>query len=162
MTVAVGEADMRIRSFNRCEQESLLALWADCGMNGPGSQPRADIDSCVSNPWSELLVADSGGSLVGSVMLGHDRNRGWVYYLAVTQNCRCRGIGRQLMQAAESWMCERSIHRLEATVRPGNLLVRGFYARIGYRPTGLDVFAKRLNAQHPLHGGITDQGSAGR
>ena len=56
MTVAVGEADMRIRSFNRCEQESLLALWADCGMNGPGSQPRADIDSCVSNPWSELLV----------------------------------------------------------------------------------------------------------
>ena len=160
VTVTVRDGHVQIRPFKQCEQKSLLVLWADCDMTGPDSQPQADIDGCVSNRWSQLLVAELEASLVGSVMLGHDGNRGWVHYLAVAQHCRCRGIGQQLMQTAESWMGERSVDTLEATVRPGNLLVRGFYSRIGYRPSSLDVFVKRLTTQHSLHPGITNRGSA--
>jgi ribosomal protein S18 acetylase RimI-like enzyme len=77
-------------------------------------------------------------------MVGHDHKRGWVHYLAVAPDCRFLGIGRRLMRAAENWMRDRYVPRVEATIRPDNLVVRGFYDRIGYRPADFDVFEKNL------------------
>ena len=39
-------------------------------------------------------------------MVGHDGQRGWVYYLAVGENQRGTGLGRHMMAAAENWLRE--------------------------------------------------------
>jgi len=139
-----GPAQVLIRPFNAGEQRFLLELWKRCGLTGPGSRPDADIHGCTGNPWSELLIAERSHSPVGSVMVGHDHKRGWVHYLAVAPDCRFLGIGRRLMRGAEIWMRDRYVPRVEATIRPDNLVVRGFYDRIGYRPADFHVFEKIL------------------
>lgn len=48
-----------------------------------------------------MLGALQDGRLVGTVMVGHDGHRGWVYYLATASEVRGRGYGRALMLAAE-------------------------------------------------------------
>ncbi|MEE3287525.1 MAG: GNAT family N-acetyltransferase [Pseudomonadota bacterium] len=142
-----GAVQVLIRPFDAGEQRLLLELWKRCGLTGPGSRPDADIHGCTGNPWSELLVAECSRSPVGSVMVGHDHKRGWVHYLAVEPDCRFLGIGRRLMRAAEGWMRDRRVLRVEATIRPGNLVVRGFYDRIGDRPAEFDVFEKFLTRE---------------
>ncbi|HLS45997.1 MAG TPA: GNAT family N-acetyltransferase [Ornithinicoccus sp.] len=65
----------------------------------------------------------------GTVMVGHDGHRGWVYYLAVQPGRRGMGLGRELMLAAESWLDRGGIAKLQLMVRGGNSELIGFFSR---------------------------------
>ncbi len=60
-------------------------------------------------------------------MVGHDGHRGWVYYVAVDPDCRKRGYGRVLMAAAEDWLRQAGIAKLQLLVRRGNEQANAFY-----------------------------------
>ena len=55
--------------------------------------------------------------LVASVMVGHDGHRGWVYYVTVDPDRRCKDYGRAIMNAAEDWLRARGIEKLQLMVR---------------------------------------------
>lgn len=59
-------------------------------------------------------------------------HRGWVYYLAVQPDHRGNGLGRELMSAAESWLREQGVPKLQLMVRADNSAVIEFYKRLGY------------------------------
>lgn len=65
-------------------------------------------------------------------MVGHDGHRGWVYYLAVTPDQRGAGIATQLMRAAEDWLVDAGVPKIQLMIRAGNAGVRAFYERLGY------------------------------
>jgi ribosomal protein S18 acetylase RimI-like enzyme len=92
-----------------------------------------------------VLGAVSDGRLVGTVMVGHDGHRGWVYYLAVGMSERGSGLGRLLMQAAEAWLVEHGVVKVQLMVRHTNAAVTGFYDRLGYTDADVRVLAKRLD-----------------
>lgn len=83
--------------------------------------------------------------LLGTVMVGHDGHRGWVYYLAVQPGRRGMGLGRELMLAAESWLDQEGIPKLQLMVRGGNSEVIGFYERLGYVDQGVVVLGRFLD-----------------
>ena len=64
-------------------------------------------------------------------MVGHDGHRGVVYYVSVAQEHRSEGLGRLIMKAAESWLIERGIWKLNLLVRGTNLDVVSFYKAMG-------------------------------
>ncbi|TDQ58301.1 acetyltransferase (GNAT) family protein [Actinomycetospora succinea] len=82
--------------------------------------------------------------LLGTVMVGHDGHRGWVYYLAVTPRRRRRGIGRALMVGAERWLTGR-VPKLQLMVRTENADAAGFYRRLGYTRSDVLVLARRID-----------------
>jgi GNAT superfamily N-acetyltransferase len=74
------------------------------------NDPTHDFRFAHGKVNSDVLVGiATNGSLIGSVMVGHDGHRGWVYYLAADPNYRKQGIGRCMIEAAEQWLKERGV-----------------------------------------------------
>ena len=110
---------------------AVIALWHAAGLTRPWNDPAADFARAVGAAASTVLVARDEGTLVGSVMVGDDGHRGWVYYLAVASAARGRGWGRALMAAAEAWLRERGAPKIQLMVRGDNADALGFYAALG-------------------------------
>lgn len=109
-----------------------VQLWRDCGLTRPWNDPDADLARALGGPSSTVLAAVKDGQLLGTVLVGHDGHRGWVYYLAVRPDSRGNGLGPELMSAAESWLHEQSVPKLQLMVRTENTAVIAFYKRLGY------------------------------
>jgi ribosomal protein S18 acetylase RimI-like enzyme len=91
------------------------------------------------------LVGEADSIIVATVMVGHDGHRGWAYYLAADPAKRDQGLGREMMQAAEAWLHERGVPKVELIVRDTNTRVIGFYQRLGYAVEPRAILAKRLD-----------------
>jgi ribosomal protein S18 acetylase RimI-like enzyme len=123
-----------------------IALWEACGLTRPWNDPRTDFAQAEQSDASSVLLAREEGRLVGSVMVGFDGHRGWVYYLAVAPEHRGQGLGRALMEAAEAWLAARDAPKLQLMIRGDNDAAQGFYAAIGYERQDVAVLGKRLDA----------------
>lgn len=122
---------MGIRPAGRQDAAAVIALWRVCGLTRPWNDPAADFAMALAAPASTVLVDDADGAVRGSVMVGFDGHRGWVYYLAVAPDRRGQGIGRALMAAAEGWLRAHGAPKVQVMVRGENAGALGFYAAIG-------------------------------
>jgi ribosomal protein S18 acetylase RimI-like enzyme len=137
---------MEIRPAKSSEESALIALWAACGLTVPYNDPAADFRFASDKSNSDVLVAEQNGTVVGSIMVGHDGHRGWLYYVAVTPTARRQGIGRALVSAAEQWLKQRGVPKVHLMVRESNPEVAAFYNRVGYEPMPRINFQKWLKA----------------
>ena len=126
------------------DEAATVALWQAAGLTRPWNDSAADFRLALANPTSTVLLACEGDALAGSVMVGFDGHRGWVYYLATHPARRGRGIGRALMAAAEDWLRARGCPKIPLMVRGDNLAAKGFYAAIGYEVQDVVTLGKRL------------------
>ncbi len=143
----VTAAGLPIDHMREGDVDALVALWDATGLTRPWNDPRADIALARRGPHSTILVARDGEAVVGSVMVGHDGHRGWIYYLAVAPSHAKRGLGRGLSAVAEDWLRTRGVPKLMLLVRPENEAVRGFYGALGYVEEPRIVFSKRLDGK---------------
>ncbi len=123
---------MQIGELPTALYDEAVALWHETGLTRPWNDPAADLQRAMTGPASTVLCARDDDSLVGTVMVGVDGHRGWVYYLAVRTDARHQGIGRNLMQAAEAWVSDRGIPKVQLMVRTTNSDVIAFYRALGY------------------------------
>ena len=82
-------------------------------------------------------------------MAGYEGHRGWVNYLAVSPEGRGRGLGRRLMEEAETRLRALGCPKINLQVRTGNDKVRAFYEAIGYKLDEVVSFGKRLEDDVP-------------
>lgn len=136
---------MDIRELTAADREAATCLWHEAGVTRPWNEPGRDFDRALGGPTSAVLGALDAGELAATVMVGHDGHRGWAYYLAVKPALRRRGLGRRMMQAAESWLRERGAVKLNLMVRDGNPEAIGFYQQLGYEDAGVTVLARWLD-----------------
>jgi ribosomal protein S18 acetylase RimI-like enzyme len=122
-----------------------VALWHETGLTRPWNDPDADLRRAVEGPSSTVLAALDDGRLAGTVMVGHDGHRGWVYYLAVATTAQRSGVGTALMRAAEAWLEVRDIPALNLMVRAGNDAALAFYAALGYEVFDGPTLGRRLD-----------------
>jgi GNAT superfamily N-acetyltransferase len=92
-----------------------------------------------TNPNSRLIVAcDGEDSIQGYIHLQPihdevlDREIGYVSIIAVSERASGKGIGRQLMQAAEDWAREMKYQALVLDVFASNETARRFYAKAAF------------------------------
>jgi ribosomal protein S18 acetylase RimI-like enzyme len=122
---------MKIRSATSGDEDALTALWQACGLTVPHNDPVRDFRFARGKPGSDILVADEDG-IIGSVMVGHDGHRGWLYYVSVATSHRRQGVGRALVRAAEQWLAEHGVAKAQLMVRETNSQAAEFYQRLGY------------------------------
>ena len=136
---------MDIRGYSPADRETVIALWSATGLVvRPKVDPDADIDLCVRSSNAALLIGTEDEKVVGTVMVGHDAHRGWIYYLAVDPACRLKGYGRQLVAAAETWHRDHGIPKSQLMIRETNTAVEAFYRKLGYETIPRLVMQKVL------------------
>lgn len=136
---------LNIRLFEAADRAAVIALWQACNLTRPWNDPDSDIDFCMAKPESTILVGESDGRIVASVMTGHDGHRGWLYYLAVEPSLQKSGHGRAMVKAAEDWLRARGVPKVMLMVRPENERVRAFYDALGYAEEPRVIFSRRLD-----------------
>jgi ribosomal protein S18 acetylase RimI-like enzyme len=141
---------MRIADLSAELADDAVALWHECGLTRPWNDPHADLGRALRGSTSTVLGAQDDGRLLGTVMVGHDGHRGWVYYLAVHPDLRRTGLGRELMQTSEQWLRDRGVPKLNLMVRTTNAPVVRFYESLGYEDGEVLVLGKFLDGQVPL------------
>ncbi|WP_340119746.1 GNAT family acetyltransferase [Pelagibius sp. 7325] len=133
-----------IRPYGGKDFAACAALWERCGLTVWYNDPARDIALWQQSPNSEIFVAESAGTLSGTICCGHDGHRGWLYYVAVDPSDRHHGLGRRLVRHAEAWLHKQGIRKVELMVRESNRQVIGFYNALGYAVTPRAVMARWL------------------
>lgn len=125
--------------------ESVAALWADAGLTRPWNNSVDDFRRAIEGTTSSVLGIKKDGELIGTVMVGSDGHRGWVYYLCVSTSHQRVGLGSELMRAAEEWLREKGAVKVQLMVRRENESAMSFYERVGYEPSDVNVLSRWLS-----------------
>ena len=145
----MSSATRTIAPIEDADIAHVVALWQRCGLTRPWNDPAADIAFARRGPNSAVLVGRDGGAIVATAMVGHDGHRGWVYYVAVDPDRHGNGHGRAIMNAAEEWLRQAGIAKLQLMVRRDNSKAGAFYELIGYDEAETIMFAKWLDGREP-------------
>ena len=149
MALTASPPALSIAAVEDADIPAMIALWQRCGLTRPWNDPAADIAMARRGPNAAVLAGRDGGSVVASVLVGHDGHRGWVYYVAVDPDHRHKGYGRAIMDAAEQWLRARGIEKLQLMVRPDNTGVKAFYQSLDFIEQERVVYAKWLDGREP-------------
>ena len=140
---------LAIAPIKDADVAAVIALWQACGLTRPWNDPAADIALARRGPNSVVLVGRDDSIIVATAMVGHDGHRGWVYYVTTAPNHRGKGHGRAIMNAAEDWLRQAGIPKLQLMVRRENAAAGAFYESIGYGEQQLLIFSKWLDGRAP-------------
>lgn len=127
--------DSAIRPMTTTDLEAACSLWSNT--NGVELAEGDSVEELsrylLRNPGSSF-VAWHDGKLVGAVLAGHDGRRGFLYHLAVSVDCRGRGIGRALVTHALSALKTAGMARVLILVAQDNPSGREFWSGQGWEP----------------------------
>ncbi len=132
------------RAITDADVESVVALWRSCGLTRPWNDPYKDISFARGSETSTILVLEEDGRMAASVMAGHDGHRGMLYYVAVDPALQKRGLGKAAVRAAEKWLGERGVWKVNLLVRAENAAVKGFYETLGYEVNPVLCMARKI------------------
>ena len=124
-----------IRDMKDADAEQVIAVWHASGVARSWNDPVRDLAFARRDSHSTVLVADLSGRIVATAMVGEDGHRGWVDHVAADPTYQSRGFGRAMMEAAERWLANRGVWKVQLLVRGDNAAVRQFYEHLGYRDT---------------------------
>ncbi|GAB4066375.1 GNAT family acetyltransferase [Ancylobacter sonchi] len=130
------------------DETEVVALWRACGLTVPYNDPATDFRFARAGAASDVLVARAAdGALVGSVMVGHDGHRGWLYYVAAAPSRQGEGIGRRMVEAGERWLAARGVVKVQLLVRETNTQVVTFYEHLGFEVAPRTVLSKWIDGR---------------
>ena len=128
----------------------VIALWeAVFGYEAAHNAPALVIDKKLAVDDGLFLVALAGQAVVGTVMAGYDGHRGWIYSVAVSPAHRRRGVGSQLVRAAERELATKGCVKVNLQIMDGNESVTAFYAALGFAVEKRVSKGKRLPENIP-------------
>jgi ribosomal protein S18 acetylase RimI-like enzyme len=135
---------MRIRIYQAEDRSAVIALWKACGLLAPQNDPEKDIDRKTRCNPEGFLVGAVGGNIVATCMAGYDGHRGWINYLSVSPDHRRRGLGAQMLAAAETLLRKAGCPKINLQIRSTNTDALAFYAAIGFSKDDVVSMGKRL------------------
>jgi ribosomal protein S18 acetylase RimI-like enzyme len=134
----------RWRLIEDRDVQKVIALWDRCKLTRPWNDPVTDIGFARRGPSSAVLVWDDKGEIIATVMVGHDGHRGVMYYLAVDPSRQREGLGREVIAAAEKWLSDLGVWKINLLVRNDNEGARGFYEKLGFSENAVVSYGKLI------------------
>ena len=124
---------IRVRPAARNDLDEVVMLWA--GNAGPTKLAGGHTDALrlIERDRDALLVAESGGSIVGAVIVGFDGWRCHLYRMAVRDSQRRSGIGSQLFAASLARARALGATRIDAMVDESNMSAIAFWESVGFK-----------------------------
>lgn len=142
---AMSDNEPRLAVAGGADQDAVIGLWRDCALTRSWNDPETDFRQAIENATSDILMLVEIDILIATVMVGFDGHRGWVYYLAVHPDHRRRGLGKQMMEAAETWLRDLAAPKIQLMVRSDNDEAIAFYEALGLERQDVATLGKRLD-----------------
>lgn len=139
-----GTSDLTLRNYAPSDRDQVIALWDSCGLLVWYNDPDKDIARWIENPSSEILLGVLDEAVVASICVGNDGHRGRLNYLACAPEHQGKGYASSMVSAAEDWLRERNVPKVELLIRENNLGVKNFYRRIGYHQNNCHIMQRWL------------------
>jgi N-acetylglutamate synthase len=135
-----------IRPFVVADYARALALWSTIeGLGLNESDTPEAIEAFLERNLGFSAVALIDGTMVGTVLCGHNGRAGSLHHLAVAPSCRGRGIGRGLINFAFSKLAAVNIPRCNIFVYTENEEGNRFWLNGGWNdPTTWKVLQKHV------------------
>src|SRR5205807_2600712 len=127
-----GPDGVRIRAGRVDEAEALLRLWRQAEATVSATDTVEDVRRVLAGGPACVLVAETAGQIVGSVIGTFDGWRGNIYRLAVHPAHRRRGIARALVAEVERRLAEQGARRITALVEKEHGQATAFWSAVGY------------------------------
>ncbi|MEW2083447.1 GNAT family N-acetyltransferase [Streptomyces sp. NPDC005283] len=124
--------DVHIRTAAADEAQTILAFWKEAAEGTSITDDVEGLTRLIDRDPEALILAESGGALVGSVIAGYDGWRCSLYRLAVLPSHRRLGISTALLEAAEERFLAVGGRRGDAMVLEANERAQGAWAAAGY------------------------------
>ena len=137
-----------IQQLTMLHYSEVLELWKQVGLD-PRGEGRDNPDIMKVQLKSEnvvLLGKFISKALVGVVLVTHDNRKGWINRLAVHPDNQKRGIGKELLLAAEDYLLkEKGIEVYSALIFRENVTSKQCFHGAGYKQwEEVCYFSKRL------------------
>lgn len=126
--LAQGQLDEMIDAQNRIFEDYIIPIKSS-------RQFFIDFLKSVGGDLRNVLVSLDGDQIVGYVNPVYDGEEAWIGGLGVLPSYRGKGIGTQLMLAAEQECTERGVREISLEVIEGNEMAKKLYDRLGYVAT---------------------------
>jgi ribosomal protein S18 acetylase RimI-like enzyme len=105
------------------------------------------LGGMLDSPDDCVFVAEEGGSIAGYVYAGLEPlswkelrgPAGFIHDVAVAEEARKSGIGRQLMKTAIDWLRDHGAPRVILWTAPQNELARDLFRSLGFRETMIEM-----------------------
>jgi ribosomal protein S18 acetylase RimI-like enzyme len=120
-----------IRSATEGDIASVLALWEIAGGSVSVSDTREGLLRLLARDGDALLIAESGGVVIGSLIASWDGWRGSFYKLAVHPDHRRKGLATELLREGERRLRARGAIRLTAIAVDENPAAMDFWRAVG-------------------------------
>jgi ribosomal protein S18 acetylase RimI-like enzyme len=121
-----------IRNALEEDLQNVLRLWAGAGGTPSVSDTPEALTLLLASDPRSLLLAESQGGLVGTLIAAWDGWRGSFYRLAVDPGSRRLGIATALVREGERRLRARGAVRLTAIVSDEDPAALGFWEAAGY------------------------------
>lgn len=125
---------MTIRTMNISDYEKVYALWMSCKNMGFNNldDSREGIERFLNRNPNTSFVAEENDIIIGIVLAGHDGRRGYIYHMAVNEDYRKQGIGKQLVEKSLSALKEEGINKVALLVFNRNEIGNAFWDKQGF------------------------------
>ncbi len=123
---------LTIRNATLSDVDEILQFWAEAAEGTSHTDDPAGVRSLITRDGEALILAESDGTIVGSVIAGWDGWRCHLYRLAVAPDCRRRGIAQRLLERAEERFAALGGRRADGMVLDENTSAHGFWAAAGF------------------------------
>jgi ribosomal protein S18 acetylase RimI-like enzyme len=124
--------DLRIRAAEPDDLDAVLAFWKTSAEGRSISDDRDGVERLIARDPGALLLAESQGEVVGTVIAGYDGWRCHLYRLAVAPGRRRQGVGTALLRAAEERFTALGGRRSDAMVLTRNETAHHAWRAAGY------------------------------
>lgn len=134
------DAAALLRLKQHLDQETSFMMLEPGERDTSTEELAGELDGIAKSGNSAVVVAESGGELVGYVELSGGafrRNRATGYLvIGVLARASGQGVGARLLAEAKRWAAAHGLHRLELTVMADNHRAIGLYDRLGFTVEG--------------------------
>lgn len=130
---------MQIRSFQLSDYRSVAELLEEVLSEECCEETMGAFARQLSWDSELVLVAESAGALAGVLIGTIDKQKGYVYRIAVYEQYRGQGIGRSLIASMRNRFNQRKVQKMLIAVDKHNEYLRTYYESLGM---GLSDFAQ--------------------
>ena len=128
---AAGSLSIRVCRLE--DIEGVLELWRQADATPGVTDAADDLWRAVAESLAQVLVAEVGGHVIGSIIGTFDGWRGNIYRLAVHPDQRRQGVACALVAEFERRLTRQGTKRITALVEKEHPWAMNFWEAVGYR-----------------------------